>query len=380
MSKPPAHPDRGTQRRSHRAISLSDLAQALDFSDEGFALTDPDGNYVYINAAHLRMYGYERPEELLGRSWRTLYTPEWVRHFEEAVLPIIPQDKVWRGQVISRRRDGASFLTSVTLTYLPDGKITCNCRDESATSPQDALRQLGECLIAALPDRLRHPVDMVSGYSSFFLSELSSGRSVPEDTLRRGLSEIDSAGRRLSEQMQRLDLVAELAALDRLEGRPSAPPPPERWSAALSKACEARTASHGRRADLEVRIATGSPAIGYSALETILLELLDNAVQNSCPGDKITVCGRIEADRYIFRVCDEGVGLPSEELQRPGGRILGQRTAGGFGLAIVQYILRRCRGHLELGRENGCTTCLRLILPLAGNRPARHTAPPPPET
>jgi PAS domain S-box-containing protein len=152
--------------RPHYPISLGDLAQALDHSDEGFALTDPEGNYVYINAAHLRMYGYERPQELLGRSWRLLYTPEWVRHFEEAVLPIIPRDKVWRGQVVGRRRDGSRFLAGITLTLLPDGKITCNCRDESGArekpappdDSQSALRELGERLIAGLPARFGRPL------------------------------------------------------------------------------------------------------------------------------------------------------------------------------------------------------------------------------
>ena len=116
----------------HCPISLSDLARAVEQSDEGFSLTDPEGNFVYLNAAHLRLFGYEKPQELLGRSWRLLYPAEWVRHYEESVLPVIPRDHAWRGQVLGKRSNGTTFLASVTLTLLPDGRITCNCRDESA--------------------------------------------------------------------------------------------------------------------------------------------------------------------------------------------------------------------------------------------------------
>ena len=218
----------------HYPISLSDLAQALDHSEEGFALTDPQGNYVYINDAHLRMYGYEKPQDLLGRSWRALYTPEWVRHFEESVLPIIPRDLVWRGQVIGKKRDGSSFLAGVTLTLLPDGKITCNCRDESiARVPPDApqtnrgattrskerasLRELGDRIVAGLPAKFRRPLEMLTGYSSFFLDELHGGRTPGADSLRQGIAEIDATGRQLAEQMRRLELVAGLAARDELK-------------------------------------------------------------------------------------------------------------------------------------------------------------------
>ncbi len=357
--------------RPHYPISLGDLAQALDHSDEGFALTDPDGNYVYINAAHLRMYGYERPQELLGRSWRLLYTPEWVRHFEEAVLPIIPRDKVWRGQVISRRRDGSSFLAGVTLTFLPDGKITCNCRDESARRPDantapapSALHELGERLIATLPARFRRPLDMVNGYSTFLLGELSAGRQPAADSLREGLGEIDDAGRRLAEQMRRLDLVAELAARAAF-GHCATGDPGRDWSNRLATACRQRAHAAGRSADLTVEFSAGRPALDYRALEGVVLELLANALQSSRPGDAIRICGHTTQDRYLLKFCDEGIGLTPDCLEPSTGRILGQDAPGGFGLAVVQYILRQARGHIDLDQSAPCSTCLRVSLPLA---------------
>jgi PAS domain S-box-containing protein len=368
----------------HYPISLSDLAQALDHSDEGFALTDPDGNYVYINEAHLRMYGYERPQDLLGQSWRTLYTPEWVRHFEEAVLPIMPRDLVWRGKVLGKRRNGTSFLAGVTLTLLPDGKITCNCRDESVRrEPSDApsgttaadsdsravLRELGERLVAGLPAKFRRPLEMLNGYASFFMSELAAGRDLEADSLRAGLAEIDATGRRLAEQMQRLDLVAELAARDELSGRgePS-DHAREKWPQQLTAACRKKAEAAGRSGDLRVVLDDAALAIAYAELDCVVLELLVNALQSSRPGDTVQVCGRQATGAYELRVCDEGVGLPRGEIGDPVGRPFGQTAPCGFGLAVVQFILRKNGAAIEVDRSREDATCLKVTLPLQGSR------------
>jgi PAS domain S-box-containing protein len=373
MQPSPARAVQQSFPRCHFPISLGDLAQALDYSDEGFALTDPDGNYVYINAAHLRMYGYDHPQDLLGRSWRTLYTPEWVSHFEEAVIPIMPRDHVWRGQVLGRRRDGSSFLAGVTLTLLPDGKVTCNCRDESA-KPQtpevpaaasgSPLHEIGKLLLAGLPARFRRPLDMVNGYSSFFLSELAAGRQPAADSLREGLEEIDAAGRRLAEQMRRLDLVAELAARAAF-GEDASGDPGTNWAARLAAACRQRAAAAGRSTDLSVEFSDGRPALDYSPLEGVILELLANAVQSSRPGDAIRIRGDATPGHYVLRVCDEGVGLPPDGLEPGAGRPFGQDAPCGFGLAVVQFILRQAHGRIELDQAGAGATCLRVTLPAA---------------
>ena len=372
MSKLAANRAKTADRHGNFPIRLADLAQALDHSEEGFALTDPDGNYVYINDAHLQMYGYAQPQELLGRSWRLLYTPEWVRHFEEAVLPIIPRDKVWRGQVLGRRRDGSSFLAGVTLTLLPDGKITCNCRDESrrrvgadapaSTADRVSLQELGERIIAGLPARLRRPLDLLNGYASFLLSELEAGRLPDADSLREGLGEIGSTGRRLAEQMRRLDLVAELAARDDF-GSHGPGEPGEDWAHRLDRACLDRATATGRAADLKISFGAGRPVLDYHPLETVVLELLTNAIQSSRPGDAIAIEGQAKGGKYILRLCDDGVGLPQENLENDQGRPFGQTAPCGFGLSVVRFIVQRAGGNVEIEESANCSTCLRLTLP-----------------
>lgn len=349
--------------RPHGAISLEDLAQAVDHSEEGFALTDPDGNYVYLNKAHLRMYGYHRPTDLLGRSWRTLYTAEWVRHFEDVVLPVLPREKVWHGRAVGRRRDGSHFTAGIILTLLPDGKITCNCRDESvtpsaATAP-DVWTQLGRQLVHALPARCRRPVDQLAGYTAFLFSQIGDGTLPDLPLLRESLGQIRTAGQHIDQQLRPLEAVAALAT-------PSAPAATtdDHWPRRLTAALRADADAAGRVDDLTVHLAPADLAIEERSLTCVVRELASHALEASRPGSPLRLHGRLRHGRYELRLCHDGSGLDLEEISEPGDRLLGQRHPAGCGWAVVRCLLQHHGARLSTERRRSCETCLRLDLPL----------------
>lgn len=221
---------------------------------------------------------------------------------------------------------------------------------------------MGERIIAGLPARLRRPLDLLNGYASFLLSELEAGRLPDADSLREGLGEIGSTGRRLAEQMRRLDLVAELAARDEF-GPDDRDEPGEDWARRLDRACRERANSAGRAADLKIALGDGWPALDYRPLETVVLELLTNAIQSSRPGDAMAIEGEAKHGKYILRLCDDGVGLPQENLEGDQSHSFGQSAPCGFGLSVVRFIVRRAGGKLESEESADCSTCLRLTLP-----------------
>jgi sensor histidine kinase regulating citrate/malate metabolism len=76
------------------------------------------------------------------------------------------------------------------------------------------------------------------------------------------------------------------------------------------------------------------------------------------------VDGRMEGRHYVLRLCDEGVGLPEENLESDGSRPFGQTAPCGFGLFVVRFIVQRVGGKLESEANSDCSTCLRLTLPV----------------
>jgi len=95
------------------------------------AILDEDGKYSYLNEAHIDVYGYEDENELLGESWRTLYSGDELRRFEQEVMPILFEQGKWRGEAIGLRDDGTEFPQELSLTSLDDGGIVCVVRDIS---------------------------------------------------------------------------------------------------------------------------------------------------------------------------------------------------------------------------------------------------------
>ena len=49
---------------------------AIENAFDGIALLDKSGNYMYMNKAHADLFGYDSAEELCGKSWQSIYTPE----------------------------------------------------------------------------------------------------------------------------------------------------------------------------------------------------------------------------------------------------------------------------------------------------------------
>ncbi len=109
------------------------LQQAIDQGVEGLALLDQEGRYTYINRAHAAMYGYT-VEELLGHSWKMLYSKKQLRLIEEICLPKLRSSGQWQGELLGLRKDGTSIPVEVSLSLLTnlegssDG-LVCTCRD-----------------------------------------------------------------------------------------------------------------------------------------------------------------------------------------------------------------------------------------------------------
>jgi len=106
-------------------------------------------------------------------------------------------------------------------------------------------------------------------------------------------------------------------------------------------------------------------------LKQVFLNLLDNAVTYSRPGDRVVVSLQREREGIACAVSDTGPGIPAEHLPhvtRRFYRAVPQGEGGsGLGLALVKEILRRHQSRLEIesqteGEETG--TCVRFVLPV----------------
>ena len=116
--------------------SKARLLRAIDHGLEGVAILNKDGCYTYMNPAHAEVYGYT-VEEMIGQSWQTLYTPEWVDKINRFYFPILLAQGHWHGEVMGRTKSGHEIFVEISLALLQDQSdpaqwFICTCRDVSA--------------------------------------------------------------------------------------------------------------------------------------------------------------------------------------------------------------------------------------------------------
>jgi diguanylate cyclase (GGDEF)-like protein/PAS domain S-box-containing protein len=122
-------PERTEDERRDAVPGADLLRQAFAAAMDGMAILGPDETYVYLNDAHARVYGYDRPPELLGRSWKSLYDPAELARFEREIMPALYAGGRWQGVAVGRRRDGTSFPQELSLSVIPGGGLVCVVRD-----------------------------------------------------------------------------------------------------------------------------------------------------------------------------------------------------------------------------------------------------------
>ncbi|MBL1177414.1 PAS domain S-box protein [Pantanalinema sp. GBBB05] len=117
-----------SERKRAEQILQQQLA-AIEASSEGIAIVNPQGQYTYLNHAHIQLFGYSQAGELLGKTWKELYQPAEIAWIEQTVFPVLIQQGAWHGETIAKRQDNSLFTEDLSLTLLPDGRLICVCRD-----------------------------------------------------------------------------------------------------------------------------------------------------------------------------------------------------------------------------------------------------------
>jgi len=217
-------------------------------------------------------------------------------------------------------------------------------------------------LISTVSHELRTPLAAIKGYASTLLAEDVEWDSKSQ---REFLSIISNETDRLT------SLVNNLLDLSRIEAGS--------LSLSLEKCMIEETIMRGaRQARLEsgnrfeVKIETGLPAFyaDVPRLETVIRNLIENSVKYGGEKAFIQVQVNRQSDTVVFRVLDDGPGIPPEKSERIFERFyrlddsLARVTSGaGLGLAICQGLVRAHKGEIWVESTNA-GACIAFSIPL----------------
>ncbi|AXG08727.1 bacterio-opsin activator domain-containing protein [Haloplanus rubicundus] len=116
---------------------LERRSRMMESAIDGIAITDDDGEYVYVNESHVDVYGYDDDEAFLGEHWELCYPESELDRFEAEIIPALYEEGAWRGEVTGQRKDGTTFPQDLSLTVADDGGIICVVRDVTERRAQE---------------------------------------------------------------------------------------------------------------------------------------------------------------------------------------------------------------------------------------------------
>ena len=101
------------------------ITTALESTANGISITDVKGNFVWVNKAFTAMTGYTS-KEVLGKNPRILKSGIQDDVFNKSIWETILAGKVWKGELINKKKDGTLYDDDLTITPLKngDGEIT----------------------------------------------------------------------------------------------------------------------------------------------------------------------------------------------------------------------------------------------------------------
>lgn len=115
---------------------------AIENAFDGIAVLNSEGKYVYMNNSHAHLFGYDNGAELIGKTWKYIYSEEYASTIEGQIFPQLEKNGNWSGETIGLSKDKKPVFQHITLSKLPDGELLCICRDNSKTINANRLQYL----------------------------------------------------------------------------------------------------------------------------------------------------------------------------------------------------------------------------------------------
>jgi PAS domain S-box-containing protein len=97
------------------------LATAIEQTAESVVITDPDVNIVYVNPAFERTSGYSSAE-VIGRNPRIFQSGLQTPAFYIDLWSTLSAGATWTGELVNRRKDGATFTEVASITPVLDAR------------------------------------------------------------------------------------------------------------------------------------------------------------------------------------------------------------------------------------------------------------------
>ena len=341
--------ERGNRHKRDYRRLLKEIRKSTNAMPDGAVIIDAENEIVVCNRAAKTLAGLKRKKDRGQRVDNILRDPGVTELLQT-------NDPTRTADIASPVRDNA-WLNCRVVPYGADQKLLL-LRD---VTERIVLNKMRRDFVANASHELRSPLTVISGY----LDTLTEDEDVPV-AWAQPLEQMKAQADRMAQ------IVAELLELSRLEGAGRASTDDIVDVVGLMNL--GRKAFQGEKDIPAIDLQSESQAQlrgNASEIESVISNLLSNAVRHTPPDGVVTVSWRSGPDGADLVVSDTGEGIAEEHLPRLTERFFridrGRARADGgvgLGLAIVKHILSRHEAELHISSEIGVGSEFRCRFPL----------------
>ena len=371
-------------RQEQEKIRLDTLLQSLD---EGILFQNPEGKITFANGEFCRIFGYQNPESVIGRTSKDVIAQSQHRaKFPDEFFTRVVSDIEGRATVRAHRlemADGSIVERSGVPLYGSSGNyagrislfrdITLREQNEEAVTRFQHTELLGR-LAGGIAHDFNNVLGVIIGSLQMILTKTDNKSAVREN-----------AQRALSSAVRGSEVAKRLFQFVRYS--------PEGFRVFSAREIIEQTAliiRHAFESNITVHeefVLHDAPIFGSPGdLQQVLMNLADNARDAMPHGGSLTFSlttadkkqiekklGAPPTNEYVLLVVqDAGSGIEEDKLQNIFDPFFTTKELGkgtGLGLSIVQTIVSAHGGFIEVKSHPGLGTTFFVYLPMSKNEP-----------
>ncbi|WP_160726074.1 ATP-binding protein [Bacillus sp. USDA818B3_A] len=317
--------------------------------------------FLYANLAAVNMAGFDRREDMIGRSLFEFIIPEYNERLLERFKQINKEKSpINTIEYRAKRLDGSTFFFEVTSLFISFGgkeavlSVGKDITDRKEQTEQilqksEKLALLGQ-MAAGIAHEIRNPLTSIRGFIQLF-----KAKQLKDQYFDIVLSELDRINA----------IVGEFLVL----AKPSSSVFTERDIKVLINDVVTLIGTQTILTNVEIAVdyESGLPMVSCeeNQLKQVFLNLFKNAIEAMPQGGTISVKVRKKDEGFIsIQVIDEGVGIPVERISTLGEPFFTTKEKGtGLGLMTCYKIIESHQGSLSIQSKVNEGTTIEIILP-----------------
>jgi PAS domain S-box-containing protein len=367
------------QIASRAEEKVNRLVMAIDQSSAQIVVVSANGTIEYVNQRFTGITGY-LANETIGKNVFNLPHCDSNLGFSPEAIENLKQGKIFRGEVLSRKKDGNSFWELVLITPIvnEDGIITnyvsvkedITSRKEmeleliKARDKAEQSDHLKDAFLQNMSHEIRTPLNAIVGFSNL----LHETESLTNEILKNYTSIICNSSNQL------LSIVTDVLTISSIQtGHENAVLAPFNINKMYSQLYDILSPVAQNKGINFIWKNESSESFEIITDEVKLTQIITNLLNNALKFTKqgeVSFGYNIKKDLIEFFVKDTGIGIPKEKQEMIFERFFqvesNQQTSNrgtGLGLSISQSFARMLEGYITVESDSNLGSHFRVILP-----------------